>query len=106
MRGFMSAPAPFEHERLFVLRQPVPPPVTPPPAPAQPDVLAPEGAPAPAPARGESSENLLAPSSEREKSNPVQFAAAELPASVPGPVLSKPSEPQLKPGPISVFIST
>jgi lipoprotein-anchoring transpeptidase ErfK/SrfK len=99
------APVPFAHERLFALRQSVPPPVTLPPAPAQPDTPAPEGALAPATARGESSENLLAPNSEREKSNPVQFAAAELPASVPRPVLSKPSEPQLKPGPISVFIS-
>ncbi|MGP0091926.1 MAG: L,D-transpeptidase [Xanthobacteraceae bacterium] len=93
------APAPFEHERLFALRQSVPPS----PEPAQPDTPAPEGALAPAPARGESSENLLARNSEREKSSSVQFAAAELPTRVHGPVLSKPGE--LKPSPISVFIS-
>jgi hypothetical protein len=94
------APVPFEHERLFALRLPVPPP----PAPAQPDTPAAEAALAPAPARGESSENLLAPNGEREKSSSLQFAAANLSARVHGPVPSKP-EPQLKPGPISVFIS-
>src|SRR5580704_6020670 len=74
------APAPFEHERLFALRRTVPPQVTPPPTLSKPDTPTSEAAPAPLPAQGESSENLLAPSIKREKSDPVQFAAAELPA--------------------------
>jgi lipoprotein-anchoring transpeptidase ErfK/SrfK len=108
------APASFEHGRLFALRKSVPPLVTPPPTPSQPDTPASEAAPAAAPAGGQSSENL-APNSEREKSHPVQLAAADLPAKtmiatsndarVPGPVPSKPSEPQVTPGPISIFIS-
>jgi L,D-transpeptidase catalytic domain len=108
------APAAFEHRRLFALRKSVPPLVTPPPTPSQPDTPASEAAPAAAPAGGQLSENL-APISEREKSHPVQLAAADLPAKtiirasndarVPGPVPSKPSEPKFTPGPISVFIS-
>ncbi|MGP0093777.1 MAG: L,D-transpeptidase [Xanthobacteraceae bacterium] len=119
------APIPFEHERLFAFRQPVPPPVTPTPAaqpdapaPAEkPDTRAPEGAPAAATPSGESSENQVTPdsqispdNSERPKTNPVQLAAAELStkpgttgASLPVLALSKPSV--LKPGPIAVFIS-
>jgi hypothetical protein len=108
------APAPFEHERLFALRKSVPPPVTPAPAPSQTDASASGAAPAALPAGGESSENP-APNSERAESGPVQFAAAKLPAKtailvrddakLPGPVPTKPTEPQLKPGPISIFIS-
>jgi hypothetical protein len=113
------APVPFEHERLFALRQPPPPPVTPTPT-AQPDAPAVEGAPATATPAGESSENRVTPdsqispdNSDRPKTNPVQLAAAELSpktagagttgASLRGLALSKPSE--LKPGPIAVFIS-
>jgi hypothetical protein len=119
------APVPFEHERLFAFRQPVPPAVTPPPAaqpdtpaPAErPDTPAPEGPSVAPPARGESSENQVTPdsqispdNSERPKTNPVQLAAAELSTktgttgvSLPGLALSKGSV--LKPGPIAVFIS-
>ncbi len=104
------APVPFENERLFALRRPAAPVVTSPQS-----APAPEGMPAAAPADGASDEKPLAPEGQSAKSDPVQLAAAEAPnkpilratidASDPGPGPAKPSEPQLKPGPISVFIS-
>jgi hypothetical protein len=105
------APVPFENERLFTLRQPEPPLVASP----QPDPPASEVTGTVAPGEGASDEKLLAPDGKRAKSDPVQLAAAEVPtrpilrstidASELGPAPAKPSEPQLKPGPISVFIS-
>jgi hypothetical protein len=105
------APVPFESERLFALRRPTPPPV---PSP-QPDPPVSQAAPDAAPADRASDEKPLAPDGKRATSDPVQLATTEVPiksmlrstigAADPGPTPAKPSEPQLKPGPISVFIS-
>ena len=105
------APIPFDSERLFALRRPAPPPV---PSP-QPDPPVSEAAPDAAPADRASDEKLPAPDGKRATSDPVQLATAEVPiksilrstigANDPAPAPTKPGEPQLKPGPISVFIS-
>jgi len=94
------------------LRRPEPPLVASP----QPDLPASEVTGTVAPADGASDEKLLlAPDGKRATSDQVPPAAAEVPAKLilrstigasdPGPAPAKPSEPQLKPGPISVFIS-
>jgi hypothetical protein len=105
------APVPFESDRLFALRRPEPPLVASP----QPKPHVSEVTGTVAPADGASEENLLASDGKQAKSDPVLPAAAELPtklslrstigASDLSPAPMKASEPQLKPGPISVFIS-
>jgi lipoprotein-anchoring transpeptidase ErfK/SrfK len=104
-----TAPVPFESERLFALRRPEPPLVASlQAAPPASEITGSAG-------EGASDEKLLAPDDRRAKSDPARLAAAEIPtrpilrstidASEPGPAPAKPSEPQLKSGPISVFIS-